>query len=122
MDALYAWSVGEAGGRATPGGVLQQLTGISTAPAGKPDLKHFDRWFAPTIRLRTEGTDNLLAAAEATGVRHVVAQSYACWNGLRSGGWVKTEEDPLDALTGTAAEIGMSAIRHLEDAVLAFGG
>ena len=53
------------------------MTAISPAHAGKPDMKHFDRWFAPTIRLRTEGTDHLLAAAEATGVPHVVAQSYA---------------------------------------------
>ena len=76
------------------------------AHAGKPDLKHIDRWFATTNRLRTEGTDHLLAAAEATGVSHVVAQSYASWNGIREGGWVKTEEDPLDPVTGTARTRG----------------
>jgi len=60
-------------------------------------MKHIDRWFATTNRLRTEGTDHLLAAAEAAGVSHFVgAQSYANWNGIRKGGWVKTEEDPLD--------------------------
>jgi len=60
-------------------------------------MKHIDRSFATTNRLRTEGTDHLLAAAEAAGVSHFVgAQSYANWNGIRKGGWVKTEEDPLD--------------------------
>jgi nucleoside-diphosphate-sugar epimerase len=81
-----------------------------------------DRWFAMTSRLRTEGTDHLLAAAEATGVPHVVAQSYASWNGIREGGWVKTEEDPLDLHEGTAANPGMLAIRHVEEAVGAAGG
>jgi nucleoside-diphosphate-sugar epimerase len=92
------------------------------AHAGKADMKHMDRWFATTNRLRTEGTDHLLAAAEATGVGHVVAQSYASWNGIRSGGWVKTEDDPLDPMTGTPAEPGMAAIRHVEQAVDAAGG
>lgn len=122
MDGLNALSVGEAVATARPDVIVNQMTAISPTYAGKPDIKHMDRWFAPTIRLRTEGTDHLLAAAEATGVSHVVAQSYAGWNGIRQGGWVKTEEDPLDPLAGTAAEEGMAAIRHLEDAVLRFGG
>jgi nucleoside-diphosphate-sugar epimerase len=85
-------------------------------------MKHLDRWFALTNRLRTEGTDHQLAAAEAAGVPHVVAQSYASWNGLRQGGWVKTEEDPLDLEAGTPAAPVVQAIRHLEDAVLGAGG
>ena len=85
-------------------------------------MKHMDRWFATTNRLRTEGTDYLLAAAEVTGVSHLVAQSYASRNGIRKGGWVKTEEDPLDLLEGTAAQAGMEAMRHAEEAVLAYGG
>ncbi|MFF1734393.1 hypothetical protein [Streptomyces sp. NPDC058247] len=64
-----------------------------TAITGKPDIKQMDRWFATTNRLHTEGTDHLLAAAEATGVAHFVAQSYASWNGVCEGGWVKTEEE-----------------------------
>ncbi|ADB30590.1 NAD-dependent epimerase/dehydratase [Kribbella flavida DSM 17836] len=115
MDGLDASSVGQAVAQARPEVIVHQMTAIS----GKPDIKHFDRWFATTNRLRTEGTDHLLAAAEATGVRHFVAQSYAAWNGIREGGWVKTEEDPLDPTsTGAAA----AAIRHLEDAVLRAGG
>ena len=122
MDGLDAVSVGEAVAAARPDAIVHQMTAISAAHAGKPDLKHIDRWFATTNRLRTEGTDHLLAAAEATGVSHVVAQSYASWNGIRQGGWVKTEEDPLDPMTGTAAQPVMEAIRHLEDVVVKAGG
>src|SRR5690242_7687572 len=100
MDGLDAASVGEAVAQAQPDTIVHQMTAISIAHAGKPDMKHFDRWFATTVRLRIEGTDHLVAAAEATGVSHFVAQSYACWNGIREGGWVKTEEDPLDPETG----------------------
>src|SRR3982751_2451914 len=122
MDGLDAVSVGEAVAAAHPDAIVHQMTAISPVHAGKPDLKHMDRWFATTIRLRTEGTDNLLAAAEATGVSHFIAQSYASWNGIREGGWVKTEEDPLDLHEGTAAHAGSVAIRHLEDVVLKAGG
>ncbi len=122
MDGLDAVSVGEAVAKARPDAIVHQMTGISFAHAGKPDLKHFDRWAIPTIRLRTEGTDHLLAAAEATGVSHFVAQGYANWNGIRQGGWVKTEEDPLDPMTGTAAHTSMAALRHVEDVVVKAGG
>ncbi len=122
MDGLDAVSVGEAVAKARPDAIVHQMTGISLTHAGKPDLKHFDRWALPTIRLRTEGTDHLLAAAEATGVPHFVAQGYANWNGIRQGGWVKTEEDPLDPMTGTAAQTSMAALRHVEDVVGKAGG
>ena len=118
MDGLDAVSVGEAVAAAQPDAIVHQMTAI----AGKPDLRHMDRWFATTNRLRTVGTDHLLAAAEAAGVSHFVAQSYASWNGIREGGWVKTEEDPLDLQAGTAAHPGMEAIRHVEDVVLRAGG
>ena len=122
MDGLDAVSVGEAVAKARPDAIVHQMTGISLTHAGKPDLKHFDRWALPTIRLRTEGTDHLLAAAEATGVPHFVAQGYANWNGIRQGGWVKTEEDPLDPMTGTAAQTSMAALGHVEDVVGKAGG
>jgi nucleoside-diphosphate-sugar epimerase len=122
MDGLEAVAVGAAVAAARPDTIVHQMTAIAPAHAGKPDFKHMDRWFAKTLRLRTEGTDHLLAAAEATGVPHFVAQSYASWNGIRKGGWVKTEEDPLDPETGTAAHLGAEAIRHLEDVVVRAGG
>ena len=118
MDGLDAVSVGEAVAATQPEVMLHQMTAI----AGKADIKHMDRWFATTNRLRTEGTDHLLAAAQATGVSHVVAQSYAGWNGIAEGGRVKTEEDALATHVGTAAESGMAAIRYLEDVVVEAGG
>jgi nucleoside-diphosphate-sugar epimerase len=118
MDGLDAVSVGTAVAAARPDAIVHQMTAIG----GVPDLKHMDRWFATTNRLRTEGTDHLLAAAEATGVSHFVAQSYASWNGIRTGGWVKTEEDPLDSLARTPAHAVMQAIRHVEDVVARAGG
>jgi nucleoside-diphosphate-sugar epimerase len=122
MDGLDAASVGEAVAAAQPDTIAHQMTAISPAHAGQPDIKHIDRWFATTNRLRTEGTDHLLAAAEAAGVAHFAAQSYASWNGIRTGGWVKTEEDPLDPGDGTIMHAGAMAIRHVEDAVLGAGG
>jgi nucleoside-diphosphate-sugar epimerase len=122
MDGLDAMSVGEAVAKARPDAIVHEMTGLSVAHAGKTDTKYFDRWFATTNRLRTEGTDHLLAAAEATGVSHFVAQSYAGWNGIRKGGWVKTEEDPLDPETGTGFSKAAEAIRHVEDVVVKAGG
>jgi len=122
MDGLDAASVGEAVAKARPDAIVHQMTAIGPAHAGKPDLRHLDRWFATTNRLRIEGTDHLLAAAEASGVSHFVAQSYATWNGIREGGWVKTEEDPLDLHAGTPAHAVMEAIRYVEDVVLRADG
>jgi nucleoside-diphosphate-sugar epimerase len=122
MDGLDAGSVRDAVVGARPDAVVHQMTAISVAHAGKPDIKHPDRWFALTTRLRTEGTDHLLAAVRAAGSPHVVAQGYASWNGRREGGWVKTEEDPLDLMAGTAAQVGMEGLRHVEETVLATGG
>ncbi|HZX06635.1 NAD(P)-dependent oxidoreductase [Kribbella sp.] len=122
MDGLDAAAVGEAVALAKPDVIVHQMTAISMTHAGKPDIKHPDRWFAKTNRLRTEGTDHLLAAAEAVGVPHFVAQGYASWNGIRQGGWIKTEEDPLDLLEGTAANVGLKALSRIEDLVLKIGG
>ena len=113
--------MGEAVAAAKPDTIVHQMTGLSFTHAGKPDLKHPERFFATTTRLRSEGTDHLLAAAEATGVSHVVAQSFASMNGIREGGWVKSEDEPLDpALTGGPQ--GGQAVRHLEDTVIRAGG
>ena len=122
MDGLDAVSVGGAVAAARPDAIVHQMTAISPAHAGKPDMKHMDRFFATTNRLRTEGTDHLLAAAEAAGVSHVVAQSFGSFNGIRTGGWVKTEDDPLEPMTGTSAEPQMAAINHVEAVVVGAGG
>ena len=116
MDGLDPASVGEAVAAAQPDVIVNQMTALSVAHAGKPNLRRADRFFAGTNRLRSEGIDHLLAAAEATGVSHIVTQGHASMNGIREGGWVKTEEDPLELIEGT------KAIHHLEDAVVKAGG
>ena len=95
---------------------MSQMTGLSAAHADKPNPRRPDRFFATTNRLRSEGVDHLLAAAQATDVRQIVSQGHASMNGIRTGGWVKTEDDPLEVLAGT------TAIKHLEDAVVGAGG
>jgi nucleoside-diphosphate-sugar epimerase len=125
MNGLDAVSVGEAVAAARPDAIVHQMTALSEEHAGKPNLRKPDRFFATTSRLRSEGTDHLLAAAQATGVPHVVAQSAAIFNGTREGGWIKTEEDPLDLGTGTLARKlaeGTKAINHLEEVVVKAGG
>jgi nucleoside-diphosphate-sugar epimerase len=117
MDGLDEASVNKAVATARPDAIVHQMTAISVAHAGKPDMKHMDRWFATTNLLRTRGTDYLLAAAESSETSHVVAQSYASWNGIRDGGWVKSEHDALDPMTGTVAQPGMAAIGHLEEVI-----
>lgn len=116
MDGLDPASVGEAVAAARPDVIVNEMTALSVAHAGKPNLRRADRFFATTNRLRSEGIDHVLAAAEATGVSHVVAQGHASMNGRREGGWVKTEEDPLEVIEGT------KAINHLEDVVVRAGG
>jgi nucleoside-diphosphate-sugar epimerase len=126
MDGLDGASVGEAVAAARPDAIVHQMTALSAAHAGTPDLKHPDRFFATTNRLRSEGTDHLLAAAEAAGVAHVVAQSAAIWigaggTGTGPGRWV-TEEEPLDPAALPNGPTGAEVIRHLEDTVVAAGG
>ena len=125
VDGLDSGAVGEAVATAGPDAVVHQMTAL----AGKIDPKHFDRSFALTNRLRTEGTDHLVAAVQACGVPQTVAQSYAGWPNIRSGGWIKDEEDPLDPEPPTAQRESLAAIRHLEDTlakadgtVLRYGG
>jgi 2-alkyl-3-oxoalkanoate reductase len=114
-DAFDRAAVRSAVMRAEPEIVVHELTAI---PA-MLDLRHFAEQFEPTNRLRTEGTDNLLAAAQAAGtVRRMVAQSYAGWPYARVGGPVKTEEDPLDPNPPAAMRNSLLAIQHVESAVL----
>jgi nucleoside-diphosphate-sugar epimerase len=119
MDGLDAASVGEAVAAAQPDAIVHQMTALSVAHAGRPDFRHFDRFAATTNRLRTEGTDHLLAAAEATGVSGIVAQSVAQ---SFMGGRVLTEEDPVDPGTGPMARKAAEGVLHVEDVVVNAGG
>src|SRR3712207_5829766 len=112
-DRLDPDQVAEAVGRARPDVIVHQLTAI---PATL-DMRHFDRDFALTSRLRTEGTDHLLSAGQAVGVRRFVAQSHIL-SYARTGGPVKSEEDPLDPAPAREMRETLAAIRHLEEAVL----
>jgi len=113
-DALDPHQVADAVAAARPEVIVHQLTSI-----GPLDTRHFDRDFALTNRLRTEGTDYLLSAGHAVGVRRFVAQSVAAYGMYaRSGGPVKTEADPLEATPVRDMRETLAAIRHLEDAVL----
>ena len=113
-DALDPDQVAEAVGRARPDVIVHQLTAIP----GRFDPRHLDRDFALTNRLRTEGTDHLLSAGQAMGVRRFVAQSVGAWSYVRTGGPVKSEEDPLDPAPAREMRELLAAIRHLEQAVL----
>ena len=115
LDGLDAAAVGEAVARAEPEVVVHQMSSL----AGGSSLRRFDRVFATTNRLRTEGTDHLLAAAAAAGARRFIAQSYTGWPNARSGGPVKDEEDPLDPSPPAAQRESLAAIRHLERVVAA---
>jgi 2-alkyl-3-oxoalkanoate reductase len=118
LDLLDRQAVREAVVAIRPDAVIHQATAL----AGMSDLKHFDRSFASTNRLRTEGLDALLAAAREAGVERFVAQSYAGWPYAREGGPVKSESDPLDPTPVPAMRETLAAIRHLEGAVVGAGG
>ena len=111
-DALDADQVAEAVGKARPDVIVHQLTAI-----GALTMRHFDRDFALTNRLRTEGTNHLLSAGQAVGVRRFVAQSYFA-SYARTGAAVKSEEDPFDPSPAREMRATAAAIRHLETAVL----
>jgi nucleoside-diphosphate-sugar epimerase len=112
-DALDGEAVRRAVRRARPEVVVHELTALS----GSLDLRRFERAFEQTNRLRTEGTDHLLAAAREVGVRRFVAQSFAGWPFAREGGPVKAEDAPLDPDPPKAVRSTIEAILYLERAV-----
>ena len=107
---------GRAGGR--PDAIVHQATALADVRFSRS----FDRTFAQTNRLRTEGTDALLAAAREAGVRRFVAQSFASARYVREGGPVKTEDDPLDPTPVASMRETDAAMRYLDEAVTAAGG
>src|SRR5690606_24105785 len=114
VDALDGDAVRRAVEDARPDVVVHQLTAIPPAI----NMRRFDRDFAPTNRLRTEGTDNLLRAAQAVGVKRFVVQSNAGVIYAPTAGPIKTEDDPFDPNPPSAMREGIAAIRHLESAVM----
>jgi 2-alkyl-3-oxoalkanoate reductase len=112
-DALDGQLVRDIILNARPEVVVHEMTALANAS----DLTHFDRSFAVTNRLRTEGLDHLLAAARASGARRMIAQSFCGWPYARTGGPIKTEEDPLDPNPPREFRNTLDAIRHLENSV-----
>src|SRR5205085_6805940 len=117
-DALDADAVAQAVAAAEPEVVVHELTALS----GDFDMRHIDRFFETTNRLRTEGTDHLLAAARAVGARRFVAQSYAGWPAARAGGPVQPEDVPYDPDPPKQLRAMLNAIRYLEEAVTGADG
>jgi nucleoside-diphosphate-sugar epimerase len=112
-DGLDPEQMAKAVAETEPEVIVHELTALS----GNPDWRNFDRSFALTNRLRTEGTDNLLAAGRAMGLRRFVAQSFAGWPYARSGARIKSEEEPFDADPPASMRETLGALRHLELAV-----
>jgi nucleoside-diphosphate-sugar epimerase len=111
-DALDPEAVGRAVSEAEPEVIVHELTAIPTSF----NLRGMERDFVTTNRLRTEGTDYLLSAGRAAGVRRFVAQSFASYF-ARHGGPVKDETDPLDTEPPPGLRTTLEAIHYLEDAV-----
>jgi nucleoside-diphosphate-sugar epimerase len=118
LDLLDPRAVPTAVLEAEPDAIVHQATALADVRFSRK----LDRTFAPTNRLRTEGTDALLAAAREAGVRRFVAQSFASMRYARVGGMVKTEEDPLDPTPVPATRETNAAMRYLDEAVTDAGG
>jgi len=118
VDGLDRDGIRAAVAAARPDAIVHQMTALG----GDLDLRRFERSFAATNRLRTEGTDHLLAAAREAGVVRLVAQSFAAWPYARVAGPVKSEDDPLDDDPPKQARTTLEAIKRLEAAVTGAGG
>jgi len=118
LDLLDPCAVRKAVLETQPDAIVHQATALADVRFSR----NLDRSFAPTNRLRTEGTDALLAAAREAGVHRFVAQSFASMRYARVGGPVKTEDDPLDPTPPASARQTNAAMRHLDQAVTDAGG
>jgi 2-alkyl-3-oxoalkanoate reductase len=118
LDLLDGRAVRQAVLETRPEAIIHQATDLADVRFGRS----LDRSFASTNRLRTEGTDALLAAAREAGVRRFVAQSFASYRYAREGGPVKAEDDPLDPSPPAMARQTNAAMRHLDQAVTNAGG
>jgi nucleoside-diphosphate-sugar epimerase len=118
LDLLDVGAARQAVLQTRPEAIIHQATAL----ANMRFSRNLDRGFATTNRLRTEGTDALLAAAAEAGVRRFVAQSFAQYRYAREGGPVKTEDDPLDPTPPAVARQTNAAMAHLDQVVTAAGG
>ncbi|HEX6468943.1 MAG TPA: NAD-dependent epimerase/dehydratase family protein [Streptosporangiaceae bacterium] len=112
VDGLDREAVIGAVRAAAPEVIVHQMTAL----ADMRSLRKMDQVFAATSELRTRGTDNLLAAASEAGTRRFVAQGHI-FVYERSGGPVKTEDDPLDSRPVPSAAGAMAAIKYVDETV-----
>lgn len=117
VDALDRAAVVEAVKRAEPEVIIHEMTALTHLKS----FKNFDRDFAMTNRLRTEGTDYLLEGAQAAGTRRFIIQSYGGWIFAPTGSQLKTEEDALDPNPPARQTQSLAAIRYLEQAAQSVG-
>jgi 2-alkyl-3-oxoalkanoate reductase len=118
LDLLDPRAVRKAVLATEPDAIVHQATALADVQFSK----NLDRSFAETNRLRTEGTDTLVAAAREAGVPRFVAQSFASMRYAREGGPVKTEDDPLDTTQIDGMHATSAAMTYLDEAVTAAGG
>jgi nucleoside-diphosphate-sugar epimerase len=118
LDLLDGGGVHAAVARVEPDAIVHQATALTDVSFSR----NLDRSFAETNRLRVQGTDALLAAAQAVGVPRVVAQSFANFRYAREGAPVKSEDDPLDPTPVATMRETAAAMRHLEQVVTGAGG
>jgi 2-alkyl-3-oxoalkanoate reductase len=117
LDILDAAATTTAVADARPDAIICQATAL----AGMRFGRSLDKTFAPTNRLRTDGTDHVIAAARTAGVRKLVVQSFAPYR-YASPEPVATEEDPVLADPPASAAQTFAAMAHLDQAVTAAGG
>ena len=118
LDLLDRAAVRRAVLESAPDAIVHQATALADLTFSR----NFDRLFATTNRLRTEGTDALLEAAREARVDRFVAQSFASYRNAREGGPVKTEDDPLDPAPVAKMRESSAAMRHVDEAVTNAGG
>jgi len=118
LNLLDAQAVRKAVLGAAPDAIVHEATALANAKF----TRNLDKSFVSTNRLRTEGTDALLAAGREAGVSRYVAQSFASYRGIREGGMVKTEDDPVDPNPPATMRESWAAMTHLEEEFTAAGG
>jgi nucleoside-diphosphate-sugar epimerase len=117
LDVLDAAATRAAVMHVRPDAIIYQATAL----AGMRFGRSLDKTFAPTNRLRMDGTDNVIAAARSAGVDRLLAQSFAPYR-YASSGLVASEDDPVLADPPASARQTFAAMAHLDQAVTATGG
>jgi len=116
VDVYDVAALREAVARARPDVVMHQLTDLPKALDPRQP-----RNFTSNMRLRIEGTANLVATAKAAGARRLIAQSIAF--AYAPGPEPHAETDPLAPAEGdTPAAMSARGVRALEGAVLGAAG